>query len=208
MLSSEPLLPTAILTAYPSLFLVGMMGAGKSTVGRLLARSLQRPFVDSDHELEARNGVRVATIFSVEGEAGFRQRESAMIDELSQRSGIVLATGGGAVLSAFNRECLATRGIVIYLRASPHTLWQRTRFDKQRPLLQTEQPRLALERMHAERDPLYSALADVVVDTGQRPLKRIVDALMASLEGLKEEAHSKLQTLTCSSTLQPPIAKS
>lgn len=171
--------PAAI--ANVSVFLIGMMGAGKSTVGRALAKSLNKPFYDSDHELEARSGVRINTIFSLEGESGFRVRESAVIDELTQRAGIVLSTGGGAVLNPLNREYLSSRGRVVYLRATVNTLWQRTRFDRQRPLLQTADPRATLENLHNERDPIYRELADIIIDTGQRPLRRIVDNLLQAL---------------------------
>ena len=174
------------MTSKPSIFLIGMMGAGKSTVGRLLAKSLNRPFVDTDHELESRSGVRINTIFALEGEAGFRTRETALLDELTQRPGIVLSTGGGVVLSPVNREYLETRGRVVYLRATVNTLWQRTRFDRQRPLLQTSDPRATLEALHTERDPLYREIAQVVIETGQRPLRRIVETLLLALADQQE----------------------
>ncbi len=142
-----------------ALFLVGMMGAGKTTVGRRLARRLERPFVDADRELEARLGVPIPTIFELEGEAGFRRREAAIIDELSLRAPIVLATGGGAVLDPANRARLRERGRVVYLRASVGDLWHRLRRDKVRPLLRAPDPRARIEELVRLRDPLYREVA-------------------------------------------------
>jgi shikimate kinase len=129
------------LVPHYSVFLVGMMGAGKSTIGRQLADAIGFDFVDADRELEARSGVSIPTIFEIEGEAAFRRREAALLDELSQLPGIVLATGGGAVLDAATRQRLHERGLVIYLRATADEVFRRTRRDKSRPLLQTENPR-------------------------------------------------------------------
>ena len=128
-----------------SIFLVGMMGAGKSTVGVRLARRLDRAFIDADRELEERLGVTLPTIYEKEGEAGFRRRESMLLDELTLRSGLVLATGGGAVLSEANRQMLHARGRVIYLQASASDLWQRLRRDRNRPLLRSGTPRELIE---------------------------------------------------------------
>lgn len=139
------------------------MGAGKTTIGRTVARLLGRPFFDTDHEIESRCGVRIATIFELEGEAGFRQRETRMIDELSQHSGIVLATGGGAVLRPENRDMLRARGQVVYLDATLPELWRRTRRNRNRPLLQTENPRARLEALFRERDPLYREIAHITM---------------------------------------------
>ncbi|MFZ4498206.1 MAG: shikimate kinase [Burkholderiales bacterium] len=150
------------------IFLVGLMGAGKSTVGRLLAREFGLQFIDSDHEIEARNGVSIATIFELEGEAGFRARERRIIDELTQRDRIVLATGGGAVIDADNRRDLAGRGFVIYLHARPESLFTRLRNDRSRPLLQTADPRGRLAQLYRERDPWYREVADLVVETGRQ----------------------------------------
>lgn len=164
-----------------NIFLVGLMGAGKTTVGRALARRLGKTFVDSDHEIEARTGVKVQTIFEIEGEPGFRQREAQIIDELSQREGIVLGTGGGAVLLAENRANLAARGLVIYLRAQPRDLWLRTRNDRGRPLLQTADPLARLQELYTIRDPLYREVADVVVDTARQRVGTLVTRLLRLL---------------------------
>jgi len=158
--------------------LVGMMGAGKTTVGKRLARRLGWAFVDADRELEARLGVPVATIFELEGEAGFRRRETALIDELTRHASIVLATGGGAVLDPVNREVLRERGRVVYLRASVGDLWHRLRRDKVRPLLRTADPRARIEELVALRDPLYRESAHLVVDTGRQPIEEVVDAIL------------------------------
>ncbi len=163
-----------------NIFLIGLMGAGKTTIGRVLARERRLHFLDSDHEIVARCGVSIPTIFEIEGETGFRRRESAIIDELTQRQGIVLATGGGAVLDPQNRQHLKTRGIVVYLHAQPHELWLRTRHDRNRPLLQTEDPLKKLQELYALRHPLYLETAHIVLDTGRQS----VSSLVAWLEPL------------------------
>ena len=163
------------------IFLVGMMGCGKSTVGRRLAASLGRRFVDADKELEARCGVPIATIFEVEGEAGFRRREAALIDELTQEPGLVLATGGGAVLLEENRRRLRARGLVVYLRATVQDLWLRLRHDKVRPLLQTPEPRKRIAQLVEVRDPLYQECAHLIVQTGRQPVERVVHEIVGSL---------------------------
>jgi len=165
--------------------LVGMMGAGKTTVGRRLARRLGWRFVDADRELEARLGVPVATVFELEGEAGFRRREAALIDELTLRPGFVVATGGGAVVTPANREVLRTRGRVIYLRASVGDLWHRLRRDTVRPLLRTADPRGRIEDLVAVRDPLYRETAHWVVDTGRQPIDSVVDAILDRLDAAR-----------------------
>lgn len=158
------------------------MGAGKTTVGRAVARRLGYPFFDSDHEIEARCGVRIPVIFEHEGEAGFRDREQQMIAELTEQAGIVLATGGGAVLRPANRELLKERGTVIYLRASPHDLWLRTRHDRNRPLLQTEDPKGRLEKLYGERDPLYRDVADFIIETGKPSVAQLANMVLMQLE--------------------------
>ncbi|MEQ8486618.1 MAG: shikimate kinase AroK [Pseudomonadales bacterium] len=144
----------------PNIILIGLMAVGKSTVGRLLAQALDMQFYDSDHEIEARAGAPVAWIFDVEGEAGFREREHQVLDELTQRSGIVLATGGGAVLNPCNRALLAARGVVVHLDSPLERLVERTRRDRKRPLLRGGNVRETLARLHGERDPLYREIAD------------------------------------------------
>ena len=164
-----------------NLFFIGFMGAGKTTVGRAVAQMLGRPFFDTDHEIEARCGVRIATIFELEGEEGFRQRESRMLDELTRRSGIVLATGGGAVLRPENREMLRTRGRVIYLDATLAELWRRTRRNRNRPLLQTENPRARLEALFCERDPLYREVAHVVMPAHGGSIAQAAESVLMQL---------------------------
>jgi shikimate kinase len=161
-----------------NIFLVGLMGAGKTTVGKALARRLGKTFYDADHELERRTGVAVRVVFEIEGEAGFRTREAQMIDELTQRADIVLATGGGAVLREDNRRWLAERGFVVYLRAQPRDLWLRTRNDHGRPLLQTLDPLGRLEELYAARDPLYVSVADLIVDTGRQRVNTLVSHVL------------------------------
>lgn len=160
-----------------NIFLVGLMGAGKTTVGKLLSKRLGKAFYDSDHEIEHRTGVNIPVIFELEGEAGFRRREAAVIEELSRMQDIVLATGGGAVLCKQNRENLSQHGFVVYLRAHVSELWHRTKNDKNRPLLQTDDPRARLEKLFAERDPLYREIADIIIDTGDQSVSTIVQHL-------------------------------
>jgi len=165
-----------------NIFLVGLMGAGKTTIGRALARRLNKQFIDSDHEIEARTGVSIPLIFEIEGEASFRQRESEVIRDLSSLHDIVLATGGGAILREENRECLKSRGTVIYLQASIASILQRTGRDKNRPLLQTADPRQTLERLARERDPYYREVADLIVETGRPNVQLLVQTIVSQLE--------------------------
>jgi len=174
-----------------NIFLVGLMGAGKSTIGRHLAKSLELEFVDSDHEIERRTGASIPLIFDVEGEAGFRQREKKIIDELTQRSGIVLATGGGAVLDPENRACLRERGTVIYLYATVDQLLARTAKDRNRPLLQTPDPRGRLQELLLARDALYREVADAVVDTGGRTARSAEKEILAKI---REPERAKRQS--------------
>ena len=158
------------------------MGAGKSTIGRQLSTVLKKEFKDSDHEIIARTGASIPLIFEIEGEEGFRKREAAMIDELTQLNDIVLATGGGAVLREENRTRLKERGVVIYLYASLDQLFERTSRDRNRPLLQTEDPRGKLEQLMTQRDPLYREVADMVVHTDDRSIKSVVKEILIRLE--------------------------
>lgn len=151
-----------------NIFLIGPMGVGKSTIGKQLAEKLGMTFEDSDWEIQRRTGVDIPTIFEYEGEAGFRKREKVVIDELTGHTGMVLATGGGAVLDSDNRRCLASRGLVIYLFCSPEQQFARTQKDKNRPLLQTNDPQEKLRMLMDQRDPLYRQVADFVVSTEGR----------------------------------------
>jgi len=173
-----------------NIFLVGLMGAGKTTIGRLLARRLNRRFVDSDQAIEARTGASIPWIFEIEGEASFRRREADMIRELTAQDGIVLATGGGAVLDPGSRALLAERGTVIYLRASVSSILQRTAHDRNRPLLQTADPRKRLEELVAEREPLYREIADLVIDTGRPNVQSMVQIILEQLAKL-DAAHAE-----------------
>jgi shikimate kinase len=174
-----------------SIFLVGMMGAGKTSVGRVLAKRLQKTFYDSDHVIENRTGVKIPVIFEIEGEAGFRVRESAVVDELTAQCDIVLATGGGAVLSEKNRERMRARGTVVYLRASVRDLLNRTRHDKNRPLLQATDPRARLSELYEKRDPLYREVAHLTVDTGNQSLTSLVSRLCQLLLEMRSERRTQ-----------------
>jgi shikimate kinase len=165
-----------------NIFLVGMMGAGKTTVGRLLARRLKLRFVDSDQELESRCGVRIPLIFEIEGEPGFRAREAQVLAELTALEGVVIGTGGGAVLLEENRRLLAERGTVVYLRARPEDLYDRVRHDRNRPLLATPDPLGRLRALFAERDPLYRSVADLTVDTGRQGVNALARQLLFKLD--------------------------
>lgn len=153
------------------------MGAGKTTIGRLLAKRLGAQFVDSDHEIELRTGVRIPTIFEIEGEEGFRRREAQVIAELTAQDGLVLATGGGVVLDPANREKLKTGGLVVYLSVPPESLFERLRHDRSRPLLQVGNPLAKLRELHAQRDPLYREIADLVVEGRRINAQGIVQLL-------------------------------
>ncbi|WP_374359499.1 bifunctional shikimate kinase/3-dehydroquinate synthase AroKB [Pseudoduganella danionis] len=166
----------------PNVFLVGLMGAGKTTIGRILARKLGLRFIDSDHEIEARTGATIPWIFEIEGEASFRRREAEVIRELTGQQDLVLATGGGAILNPESRAYLKERGTVIYLRASVNSILQRTAHDKNRPLLQTADPRKKLEELMAVRDPLYTEVADIVIDTGRPNVQSMVSNILNQLE--------------------------
>ena len=160
------------------------MGSGKTTVGRALAKRLNKQFVDADHEIEARTGASVSLIFEIEGEAVFRQREAEVIRDLCSRDNIVLATGGGAVLRADSRRLLAQNGVVVYLRASVNSILQRTSHDKSRPLLQTADPRRRIEELSRQREPLYQEIANIVVDTGRPNVQFLTQAICVQLDAL------------------------
>ena len=161
-----------------NIFLVGPMGAGKSAVGRYLARSLHLSFVDSDDEIEARTGVDIPFIFEKEGEAGFRKREAAVIDDLSKLDGIVLATGGGTVIDADSRSRLGGRGFVVYLYTTVDQQVARTQRGRERPLLESDDPRATLAALLEARDPLYREVADLVVETDGRKVKSVANEII------------------------------
>ena len=193
----------AIKRSSGNVILVGMMGSGKTTVGRLLAKQLGKIFIDSDEEIQKRTGVTIQHIFDVEGEAGFRQREAGIVQELLQRNDIVLATGGGAVLDARNRSMMRENGTVVYLKSGVHDLWQRTRHDRSRPLLQTADPRTKLHELFEQRNPLYTETADIVIHTG----KQSVQILLSALQRKLNTSHSTTQALNTMQTLKVGLAE-
>jgi len=164
--------------------LVGMPGCGKTTVGRELAKRLGLRVVDTDHESEARTGVKSPTNFEIEGETGFRRRETQTLDELTQEEGLVLATGGGAVIAPENREMLAVRGLVVYLNVPPSILWERTRHDHSRPLLQVPDPKGRLQQLHIARDHLYKEVAHIIVEGGRGTPNAMVRAIEREIHEL------------------------
>lgn len=157
------------------------MGAGKTTIGRSLAKRLDLSFIDTDKEIEARTGVSIPTIFEIEGEDGFRKRESQIIAELSAQRGYVVATGGGGILRAENRANMSASGFVIYLNVPPRTLWERTRHDRNRPLLQVADPLLKLNELFSIRDPLYREVANLVVDGGRMNAQGVLQFLLKEI---------------------------
>ncbi|MCB1667555.1 MAG: shikimate kinase AroK [Porticoccaceae bacterium] len=169
-----------------NIFLVGPMGAGKTTIGRLLAKSFNLTFVDLDTEIEERCGADIPWIFDVEGESGFRKRESLLLDEVTQRSGILLATGGGAVLNETNRRRLSERGLVVYLCATLDQLVDRTSRDRKRPLLQVDNPREVLAKLLKTRDPLYRQVADLVVQAESRSQQLVAREVEEQIRSLLE----------------------
>ena len=165
-----------------NIYLIGLMGSGKTTLGRSLAKRLSLEFIDSDREIEARTGVGIPTVFEIEGEVGFRKREMQVISEIARSSGKVVATGGGAVLRCENRACMASSGMVVYLNVPPLTLFERTRHDRNRPLLQVEDPLARLKDLYVQRDPIYRELADLVVDGGRFNASGILQILINAYE--------------------------
>lgn len=162
------------------------MGAGKTVIGRQLAKRLDRRFVDCDHEIEARTGVRIPTIFEIEGEASFRKRETQVIAELCRERDLVLATGGGAVLAEENRTLLRESGLVVYLYASPSVLYERTKHDKNRPLLQVSDPLAKLQELFVQRDPLYRSAAHLIMLTQVGPIVLMAQKLEKEIRALCE----------------------
>lgn len=167
-----------------NIYLVGLMGAGKTTIGRQLARTLKMPFYDSDKAIEERTGVDIPTIFEFEGEEGFRNREQKMLQQLTEIKGIVMATGGGAVLREENRKLLSENGFVIYLHCDVDKLLERTRRDSQRPLLNTQAPKERLEMLFEQRKPLYTAIADFTIDTGVLQSRDVVTQILDVYESI------------------------
>lgn len=164
-----------------NIYLVGLMGAGKTTIAKVLAKRLSYDFVDSDHEIESRTGVRLPTIFEIEGEDGFRKREVQVIADLACLRGLVVATGGGVVLRPENRQNLKASGLVVYLNVPLPTLCERTRHDKNRPLLQVADPLQKLRQLHTERDPLYRSIADLVVSGGRINAHTVMQPLIKKM---------------------------
>ena len=164
-----------------NIYLVGMPGAGKTSVGRQLARRMQRKFIDADHEIEARTGVGIPLIFDIEGEQGFRDRESKVIAELADESDLVVATGGGAVLRPENRVALTRGGTVVYLHATPRLLFERTRLDSNRPLLQVADPLRKIEELFRQRDPFYREVADIVIDSLGGSISHLVKQIASAV---------------------------
>ena len=173
-----------------NIFLIGPMGAGKSTIGRHLAELLDKEFQDSDHEIEQRTGASIPLIFEIEGEAGFRGRESSVLDDLTRKSNLVLATGGGAILSDDNRRALRSRDVVVYMHAPLETLLQRTRRDRHRPLLQTTDRGKTLEEILKSREPIYRQTADIVVETSHRSPASVAREIARKLEALQTDENA------------------
>jgi 3-dehydroquinate synthase len=171
-----------MLTPNSNIFLVGLMGSGKTTIGKALAKRLSLRFVDADHEIEARTGAAIPLIFEIEGEASFRQREADVIRDLTAQEGIVLATGGGAVLNEHSRRYLRERGTVVYLKASVASILQRTSHDRNRPLLQTADPKAKIEELSRQRAPLYQEVAHITIETGRPNVASVVQSILAQLE--------------------------
>lgn len=165
-----------------NIILVGLMGSGKTSVGKVLARLLDKAFVDSDHEIERVTGVRIPVIFEIEGEVGFRAREHKMITELVAQENILLATGGGVILMKENRDLLHANGMVIYLRAPVKSLLKRTQHDRNRPLLRVPDPAAKLTALYEQRDPLYREVAHLIVDTGNQSVRTLAGQIEAKLK--------------------------
>lgn len=197
-----------ILKDAPNIYLIGLMGAGKSTVGRILANALQRPFVDSDDEIVSRTGAAIATIFEIEGESGFRDRESRVIGELTEKKGIVMATGGGAILREENRQVLQNNGWVVYLSTSPERLMQRVKRDKSRPLLQNVDPLATLRNLHNVRHPLYQSIAHMELTTGTGQVSHVAEQIIQALvHHMNQQTHRGEPTVTPAQHLAAPTTE-
>jgi shikimate kinase len=175
------------VTRSNNIILIGPMGAGKTTIGRQLAKKLSLRFYDSDHEIEKRTGVKISLIFEIEGEEGFRRRETQVIRELSQMNNIVLSTGGGAVTQAENREVLNSNGYIIYLKSSPEMLFKRTADDKRRPLLQGDNRLEQIKKILSEREPVYIEMADEIINSEKMSIKQIIQKIFEQIN--KDENH-------------------
>ncbi|MHB8534707.1 MAG: shikimate kinase AroK [Sulfuricaulis sp.] len=173
-----------------NIFLIGPMGAGKSTIGRHLAELLNREFLDTDNEIERRTGASIPLIFEIEGETGFRSRESSVLNDLTNKSNLVLATGGGAILSLDNRGTLHNRGVVVYLHAPLDTLLQRTQRDRHRPLLRTTDRRRAMEEILKAREPIYRQTADLVIETAHRSPASVAREIARKLEAMSTDENT------------------
>jgi shikimate kinase/3-dehydroquinate synthase len=182
-----------MLNSTTNIFLVGLMGSGKTTIGRALAKRLNKRFVDADHEIEARTGASIPWIFEIEGEASFRQREADVIRDLTAQEDIVLATGGGAVLNEESRKFLKERGTVVYLRASVNSILQRTSHDRNRPLLQTDDPKARIEELSLQRSPLYQEVAHIIIETGRPNVQSVVQSILSQLPSYFEALTSENQ---------------
>ena len=193
-----------MLNPNSNIFLVGLMGSGKTTIGRALAKKLNKRFVDADHEIEARTGATIPLIFEIEGEASFRQREADVIRDLTAEEGLVLATGGGAIINAQNRAFLKSRGTVIYLRASVASILQRTSHDKSRPLLQTADPKARIEELARERGPFYEEVAHIIIETGRPNVQSVVQNILARLQSQVLVSPSALQADAATDPVSDP----
>jgi len=179
--------PRLPITDRGNIILVGLMGCGKTSVGKVLARLLDKTFVDSDHEIERVTGVRIPVIFEIEGEAGFRAREHKMIAQLVKQDDLLLATGGGAILSQENRDLLKANGTVIYLRAPVKSLLKRTQRDRNRPLLRVPDPAAKLTELYELRDPLYREVAHLIFDTSNQSVRTLAEQIEAKLKSASDE---------------------
>ncbi|VAW62629.1 Shikimate kinase I [hydrothermal vent metagenome] len=175
------------MTSKQNIFLIGPMGAGKTTMGRQIAKRLNMDFEDSDHAIEMHTGVDIPLIFEKEGEAGFRKRERVIIDELTKKKQLVLATGGGAVLEKENRQCLQNRGLVIYLHSDIKHLLNRVAHDKNRPLLQTDNPAATLKKIMEIREPLYRETADIIINTGQQSIRAVINVMLDKIKAFNKK---------------------